>query len=174
MLNGLNTLDVPDLYSINGYIQSIKTVLEIPTLLDHLAINDEFSLILEILNRQDIDKDYIQLLSGVEPNTFLAPTNEAIQSWIKNNPDWQSIDDIPVHTLHNILENLLIPNNNLVFDNKVRDLVVTTMNGETYSIQIDYPRWLIRNENKNLARINISNIQAENGIIHQVDRVLLP
>jgi uncharacterized surface protein with fasciclin (FAS1) repeats len=173
-LNGQVIIDEPDLATINGYIQSIKSVLDIPAILDHLLINRDFSLILEMLSRKDLDMDYLTLLSDEHPDTFLAPTNEAILSFIDRNPDWQTIDDISSHTLNELIGSHLFRGENIVMNEIPGDLTLTSMKGNDVTVRMDYPKWSIMDGNKKIARINIRNIQAVNGIIHQIDRVLLP
>jgi uncharacterized surface protein with fasciclin (FAS1) repeats len=173
-LNGINTLDEPDLHSTNGFIQSIKTVLKIPTVLDHLSVNEDFSLIFEIISRKDLDPELVSLISGNGPFTLLVPTNKAILSYIESNHDWQTIDDIPGPILSDILVNHLVQSKNIVLDKQKEDLNFSTMNKNNITIQVDFPKWSIMDEHKRLAYINIRDIQGVNGVIHQIDRVLLP
>jgi uncharacterized surface protein with fasciclin (FAS1) repeats len=173
-LNGQNILDTPDLQTANGYIQSITSVLSIPALLDHLAFNDDFSLILEMLKRNNGETDFAQLLSGEGPFTFLAPDNTAIRSYLKNNSAWQTIEDIPGQAVVEILHNHLVKDINIVFEKTDGEQNITMLSGNSYIVQREYPKWLIKDEQQNLARINIRNIQGTNGIIHQIDRILLP
>jgi len=173
-INGLYIIDEPDLSTKNGYIHSIKSVLDIPTILDHLSINHEFSLFLEMLSRKDIDTDYLTLLSDDNPDTFFVPTNQAILSLLDNYPAWQTIDDIPAETLNEIIKNHHIRDENIVLNEVKEDLILTSINGNDLTIQIDYPKWKVIDKNSRTARINIQDIQGRNGIIHQIDRVLIP
>jgi uncharacterized surface protein with fasciclin (FAS1) repeats len=120
-INGLNTIDEPDLETVNGYIQSIKTILRIPFIIDHLSYNKEFSLILEILERPDLDPVLLDHFRKGDPVTFLAPTDNAIISFLGA-----------------------------------------------------HPQWSVLGGSKKLANLSIRDIQAANGIIHQIDRVLIP
>jgi uncharacterized surface protein with fasciclin (FAS1) repeats len=170
-INGLNTIDEPDLATVNGYIQSIKTILKIPFMIDHLLYNKEFSLILEILERDDVDPDLLGHFRKGDPVTFLAPTDNAIISFLGAHPQWQTVQDIPSDS---ILKNHLVNNHNIVLNNIKKDSTLTTEYGQEFTIHIDYPQWSILGGSKKLANLSIRDIQAANGIIHQIDRVLIP
>lgn len=173
-INGLNVIDEPDLASVNGYIQSIKSVLEIPDLMDHLSINRDFSMILEILKRRDIDHDFITRLSDGNRITFFAPSNAAIRSYLDKHSDWETIDDVPPGILNEILSNHIVDQGNIVLEGIYPDISMTTLSGREVSVHIDYPKWKVMTGTTRLAELNIRDIQGSNGIIHQVDRVLLP
>jgi uncharacterized surface protein with fasciclin (FAS1) repeats len=169
----LNTIDEPDLGTANGYIQSIKTILTIPSVLDHLAVNRDFSLILEILERSDLDWHIINTLLNADPVTLFAPTNQAILSFLGTHPSWKTVHDIPSESLNEILRNHLIKHDNIVLDNLKEDMPLITESGQEIIIHIDYPEWSVLGPSKKLGNLAIRDIQAVNGIIHQVDRVLL-
>ncbi len=173
-INGLNTIDEPDLEAINGFIQSIKSVLYVPTILDHLTFNNEFSLILEMLNRKDPDLDFSDLLSQDGPSTFFAPGNEAILSIIEDNQEWQTINDIPDPTLNKIIKNHLVSSENIVLKEITQNNKLTSMLGNDFTIQPDNRKWSIIDMNGKVAHITLSDIQGSNGVIHRIDKVLLP
>ena len=148
--------------------------MEIPDLLDHLALNRDLSLILKILKRGDIESKFIMLLSSEDPVTFFAPSDAAIKSFIDNYPEWQSIDDIPAGVLNDMLLNHTVDNKNIVLKDIFPDISITTLSGREISVHVDYPRWNVMDGTTRIAKLNVRNIQGSNGIIHQVDRVLLP
>ncbi len=174
LINGLNTIDEPDLATSNGYIQSIKTILTIPSMLDHLSVNKDFSLLKEILERDDLDRDLINSISNEDPVTLFAPTNKAILSFLGTNPSWKTVYDIPSELLNNILGNHLVIHHNIVLNSLKKDTSLITESDREITVQIDYPEWSVSGPSKKLANLTIRDIQAANGIIHQVDRVLLP
>ena len=173
-INGLNTIDEPDLGTLNGYIQSIKSILDIPTVLDQLANNKDFSMIFEILKRGDLDPELMDHFSNIDPVTFLAPTNKAVESFLEAHPDWQTVHDIPSENLNDILRNHLVINRNIVLNNMKKDLNLNSEYGQEFTVHIDYPEWSVLGASKKLANLTIRDIQAVNGIIHQIDRVLSP
>ncbi len=173
-INGLNTIDEPDLATSNGYMHSINTILTIPSMLDHLRVNGDFSLIKEILEREDLDQDLINSISNADPVTLFAPTNKAILSFLGTQPSWETVHDIPSELLNDILRNHLIIHHNIVLNNLKKDTSLITESDKEITFRIDYPDWSVLGPSKKLANLTIRDIQAANGIIHQVDRVLLP
>ena len=173
-LNGIPAMDEPDLETRNGIIHSITSVIELPTILDHLSFNKEFSMILNILNSKDLQPDFLNLLSQDGPYTFWAPTNQAILSFVENNQDWQTIYDIPIETLINILKYHLVSGENMVLKVITGNKKLTSINGSILTIQADYKKWSVSDLNGRIANITENDIQCSNGVIHQIDRVLLP
>jgi uncharacterized surface protein with fasciclin (FAS1) repeats len=173
-INGLNIIFDADLPSANGFIHAVKAVLKITTMLDQLSVNKDFTLISEIMNRKDIDPELKALLTDDVPDTFFAPTDKAILSFLDNNPAWSTIEDIPAESLNEIIRNHLLSNENIVMDGIKEDLMLTLSNGNTIVVKIEYPKWLIMQENRTIASINVKDIQGVNGVVHQVDRVLIP
>ena len=53
-------------------------------------------------------------------------------------------------------------------------MTLTLSNGNNITIRIDYPKWSIMEGNRKLANINIKDIQGVDGIIHEIDKVLIP
>ena len=173
-LNGRYILDEPDLGAINGYVHSIKAVLDIPTILDHLSNNEKFSLVYQLLSRKDLDPEILELLSQDGPLTFLAPDNEAIMSYIDTNPAWNNIEDIPTPMLDSIIMNHFIVGENMVLERLRGNYNFTTVNGHELEIQAGYKKWTILDENGKVAHVTDNDIQGVNGIIQQVDRLLVP
>jgi len=173
-INGLNVIDEPDLASVNGYIQSINTVLEIPDLMDHLSINKDFSMIFQILKRKDIDPEFITRLSNSDRVTLFAPTDAALRSYLDSHFDWETIDDVPVEFLNAMLSDHLVDQGNIVLKDIFPDISMSTLSGWEIAVHIDYPRWKVMAGTAKIAELNIRDIQGSNGIIHQVDRVLRP
>lgn len=173
-INGLNIIFQDDIVSANGLIHAIKKVLKIPSMQDQLYFNEEFSLIFELLQRSDLDPELKLLLSDEIPDTFFAPTNTAVLAFLNRNPDWETIDDIPAKSLNEMIKNHLVSSENIVLNKFKEDVSLKTLKGEMMTVKIDYPKWSIVYENKKIASINIRDIQGANGIIHQVDNILMP
>ena len=173
-LNGIFALDEQDLSTINGTIHSIDRVINIPTMGAHLSFNEEFSLFYEVLLQNKYDVNYAVFLSEEGPYTLVAPTNEAFLTFIDENDAWNTADDIPGKVLNEILRYHLIETENLVLKEGIENKEMTTMNGQVFTILINSGNYSIQDGNGNIAHVTRKNIQAENGVIHQIDRVLLP
>ncbi|MBR9999267.1 MAG: fasciclin domain-containing protein [Cyclobacteriaceae bacterium] len=173
-LNGIVAMDEPDLETINGVIHSISEVLTIPTVMTHLSVNRELSMIYDILNSDYLDQELQQQFHQDIPFTFLAPTNLALEMLLEEHEEWQSYKDIPRETLKNILAYHLVTGNNLLLKNILEDRMISTLNGTSFTIEPEFTGWVIRDRFGTTARVTINDIQAVNGVIHSVDRVLMP
>ena len=174
-LNGVVTLDEPNLESTNGVIHSINAVLNIPTIMTHLSVNGELSMIYAILNRTDILGEFSDLLSDqVGPYTFFAPDNDAMLSFLAENPEWETMDEIPSETLIEIIKYHLVPDVNILVKNIEKTAAVIPSNGGILTIQSSYPDWYVLDGQNHKAEIILHDIQGTNGVIHQIDRILTP
>jgi len=95
-------------------------------------------------------------------------------SYIDTNPAWNSIDDIPTPILNSIIINNLVVGKNIVLEKLAGNYNLTTVNGHEFKLQAGYKKWTILDENDKAAHVTNNDIQGVNGIIHQVDRLLVP
>jgi uncharacterized surface protein with fasciclin (FAS1) repeats len=174
-LNGLAPLDEPDLESTNGVIHSINAVLDLPTVMTHLSVNSQFSMIYEILNRPDIRQEFSVLFEEEEgPSTFFAPDNHAILQFLGEHPEWDRWEDVPSDILTGILKYHLISGENILIENFDQTASLIASNGSSLVIQPSYPGWFIFDGSSQKVHIGLHDIQGTNGIVHQIDRVLMP
>lgn len=174
-LNGVFALDEPDLESTNGVIHSINAVLDLPTVMTHLSVNLDFSMIYEILNRNDIRPAFPELLEQKkDPCTLLAPDNAAIIKFLEEHPEWNTTADIPAEQWIEILKFHLIRGENFLVKDIEETAGLIASNGSLLLIQPTYPGWMISVDNQQKASIVQRDIQATNGVIHRIDRVMIP
>lgn len=116
--------------------------------------------------------DLVSTLEGAGPFTVFAPTNTAFQALLDGNDDWNSLSDIP----NDVLTSVLLFH---VVGGEVRaaDLTNTyantssTANGEAVSLQINVDGGVMFNGDTQPVT---TDIEATNGVIHIVDKVMLP
>ncbi len=105
--------------------------------------------------------------------TVFAPTNEAFQALLDSNTDWASLDDIPVETLQSVL--LFHVLGSRVPSTDLSDTYVNTLatgpNSEPLSLQVETSGAI---EFNGSAKPISVDIEASNGIIHIIDKVMLP
>jgi transforming growth factor-beta-induced protein len=174
-MNSQFCMGTPDIPADNGIIQSITKVIDLPNVLDHLSYNPDFSNLYQVLSRTDLDRDYYTLLSSPGPLTFFAPSDTAFSIFLHDHPEWQTVDDIPAANLISMLNYSIIPDENILLKNINNDSLITSADGSEISIKV-------RKNNRNEVtgyeagetRILKSDIQATNGIIQQIDRILIP
>jgi len=105
--------------------------------------------------------------------TVFAPTNEAFQALLDSNTDWASLDDIPVETLQSVL--LFHVLGSRVPSKDLSDTYVNTLatgpNSEPLSLQVETSGAIEFNGSTKPVTVDI---EASNGIVHIIDKVMLP
>ncbi|CAM1371452.1 fasciclin domain-containing protein [Tenacibaculum xiamenense] len=115
----------------------------------------------------------VDVLSADGALTVFAPTNAAFQALLDSNNDWNSLDDIPTDVLMNVLKFHVLGQK--VTSGDLSDSYVNTLgvgpNDESLSLQIETTGAIEFNGDAKPVTVNI---EASNGIIHIIDKVMLP
>jgi uncharacterized surface protein with fasciclin (FAS1) repeats len=138
---------------------------------DRLNSNPEFSSFTKALERANI----VQFLSQGGLYTVFAPTNEAFSKFLSAN-GYSSIDAVPLDRLYNILSYHIVSNMWYYYDfqvrfNQFKQKLFLTRNKKF--VEVDVSTNLIK-VNGVSALPNLSNIDADNGVIHAISEVLVP
>jgi uncharacterized surface protein with fasciclin (FAS1) repeats len=80
---------------------------EVTTIVDVAAANN-LNFLADALRRANL----VSTLEGTGPFTVFGPTDEAFQNLVDSNEDWNSLDDIPLSLLTNVLLNHVIVGSN--------------------------------------------------------------
>jgi uncharacterized surface protein with fasciclin (FAS1) repeats len=127
------------------------------------------SILVEAVQKADL----VDALKDPAMKTVFAPTNEAFQALLDSNTDWSSLDDIPVETLKSVL--LFHVLGAKVASTDLTDTYVNTLatgpNGEPLSLQVETTGAIEFNGDSNPITVDVD---ASNGIIHLIDKVMLP
>lgn len=158
-----------DLRARNGVIHVIDKVLFPPdkNLVElALSFDPEFSILVQAV----IKAGLADVLATGGPFTVFAPTNDAFIALLSE-LDANSLDDIPVDLLTNVLLYHVVEGR--VFSSDLVSGSITTLNGE---FQLDVNSLTITDANGRVAGLvaDLLNVQASNGVIHVIDRVILP
>jgi transforming growth factor-beta-induced protein len=144
------------------------TIIRTNTIVD-VAVNNNLSSLVAALTRADLGAT----LSGNGPFTVFAPTNAAFQELLDSNPDWNSINDIPVEVLKSVL--LFHVLSGTVKSTDLSDTYVNTLsngpNDEPLSLQVEVTGGVEFNGNAKPVTVDV---EASNGIVHVIDKVMLP
>ena len=133
----------------------LKSIVEI-------AVEDErFSTLVTALEAADL----VSTLSGEGPFTVFAPTDDAFSQLPDGTVD-ALLNDIP--TLRSILLYHVVPGS-VTAEEVIALESANTASGETVRIRVDENMVMI-----NDAQVIITDIKASNGVIHVIDRVILP
>ena len=144
------------------------SIIETNTIVD-VAVNNNLSSLVAAVTKADL----ADTLSGSGPFTVFAPTNAAFQALLDSNANWSSIDDIPVETLRSVL--LFHVLNGTVASGDLSDTYVSTLstgpNDEAISLQVEVTGGVEFNGDANPVVVDVN---ASNGIVHVIDKVMLP
>ncbi|MEH6706224.1 MAG: fasciclin domain-containing protein [Galbibacter orientalis] len=170
--NGVAAPTTIDITASNGVIHKVDAVLTIPTIVDHAAANPSFSILVEALGR--LGNTYTDLLSGTDgaPFTVFAPTNEAFENLLSM-LGASSLDDIDDATLEAVLTYHVVAGSNATSGTLSDGQMITTAQGEDVTI-MTADGVKIMDATDTPANVVAADVQAGNGVIHAIDKVLLP
>ncbi len=170
--NGSATPITTDVETTNGTVHIIDQVMLPPSVVDIALNNDNFSILVSALTRDDLTIDYVSFLTGAGPFTVFAPTNDAFVALLDSNPDWSSLADIPVATLEAVLDYHVIGAN--VQSTQLSDnQEVMTVGGSMLTVDLSDGAKLETSSGQSV-NIIITDVQGANGVVHAVDAVLIP
>jgi transforming growth factor-beta-induced protein len=160
-INNSADVTMADVNVSNGVIHVINKVLLPPTVVDAAVANSSFSTLVEAVVKAGL----AETLSGSGPFTVFAPTNQAFANLfsdlgVTGIADLSAEDLIPILTYHVVSGN--------VRSTDLEEGSVTTLNG---SIQVTLGTSPAINGNANIIA---TDVQGTNGVVHVIDRVLLP
>ena len=140
-----------------------------PSIVDIAADEADLSILVEALTEANL----VTTLNGNGPFTVFAPTNAAFQNLLDSEPSWNSLSDIPSDLLTQVLLMHVISGEIRSTDltDTYANSLSTGPNGENISFQVEVTGAIEFNGD---ARPITTDIVARNGVIHTIDRVMLP
>lgn len=160
-----------DVEASNGIVHVINKVMLPPNVVTLAINNSAFTSLMEALTRADLTTDFVAVLSGTGPFTVFAPTNIAFQALLDSDDTWNTLADIPVETLENVLNYHVISGLNIQA-NQLSNGSETTLGGDI-TIALTNGAQIITSSDQTV-NIIISDVQGTNGVIHAIDKVLIP
>lgn len=164
-----------DVEASNGVVHIIDKVMLPPNVVTVALNNAGFTSLVAALTDNRHTTNFVSILNGDGPFTIFAPTNAAFQALLDSNPAWNSLTDIPIATLDAVLKYHVVNGAN-VQANQLSNGPVTTLGG-TITIDLSSGAQI---KTSSMQTVNIlvgaatNDVQATNGVIHAVDKVLLP
>jgi transforming growth factor-beta-induced protein len=160
-LNKSTSVTAADVDVKNGVIHVIDQVLLPPTVVGQALSNDSFSILVQAVVKAGL----VETLSGAGPFTIFAPTNEAFGALftalgISGVADLTAAQLIPILTYHVVSGNVLA--------SQLTAGAVQTLNGPIDVTLSPSPAINIS------SLIVATDVQASNGVIHVINKVLLP
>ena len=172
--NGLSGVVLADIPASNGVVHVVDAVIGLPTVVTFATSNPMFETLVAALTREDLATDYVSVLSSVaspSPFTVFAPTNEAFGSLLTE-VGMSSLSEIPVDLLTSTLNTHVVASANVRSGDLTQGMAVSTL-GDALTVSLDVGPQLI-DLNDRVANIIEVDVQAYNGVVHVIDKVVLP
>ncbi len=161
-------VSTPDIRATNGVIHAIDAVIQIPKITTFVTVDPNFSRLVEGLTAYSFE--YVTTLQGNGPFTILAPNNAAFDALLATDETWNNSGDIPETTLESVINLHVIADN--IRQSELTTGEITTLGGV---VSVDAPKNTIFDGSDPIiiSTILVSDIQASNGVIHAMDKVLI-
>ncbi|SHI78603.1 Uncaracterized surface protein containing fasciclin (FAS1) repeats [Mesonia phycicola] len=172
-INGEVAVVNADIDAENGVIHAVDKVIALPTVVTFATADPNFSILVNALTRED-SFSYVSTLStpagsSPAPFTVFAPTNDAFADLLAE-LEVSDLSDIDTETLAATLNMHVIAGANV----RAEDLTsgdVTTLGGD---VTINESNATITDANGRVSTVIVTNVQATNGVVHAIDKVILP
>lgn len=175
MLNGVSSVTSADNMVDNGVVHLVDEVIGLPTVVTFATADPNFSILVEALTRDD-QPDFVSVLSTADgtdpaPYTVFAPTNDAFASLLTE-LGASSLADIDQETLTATLNTHVVGGANVTDDMLSDNMTINTL-GADLMVNVSGGATLT-DANGRVSNITAVNVQATNGVIHVIDKVVLP
>lgn len=173
-LNGTATVTTADVAASNGVIHIVDKVIELPTVATHAIANSNFTTLVSVLNRPN-QPNFATTLSGAGTFTVFAPTNAAFTSLDTELAAAGGIAGVSADNLTKVLQYHVVSPANVLAASLTEGQLVTPIlsPAQQFTIQLTGGA-KIKDARNRLSNIIITDVQCSNGVIHAIDKVLLP
>ena len=189
MINGSAMVTDADNEVENGVIHVIDEVLMMPSMLNAVeyvtnsAYGANFSslvaAILRLENNSNQEDNLVATLSSDGPFTIFAPTNQAFADLLSsgaiadsNEDGTVNLDDIDDATLYAVLTHHVL-GKEVLAGGITNNATEQTVGGTTLTFMVDGNGVMIDNGDMD-ATVTMANVMISNGVIHVINKVLLP
>ena len=143
------------------FFEDNKSEASLGTVVDIAVANPDFSILVEAVTKANL----AGALSADGPFTVFAPTNEAFES-LFNQLGVSGVKDLTAEQLTPILTYHVVSGK--VMSSDLSNTSVATLNGE--KIKIDVSNGVKIND----SHVTAADISGKNGVVHVIDKVLIP
>ncbi|MFQ3296993.1 MAG: putative surface protein with fasciclin (FAS1) repeats [Polaribacter sp.] len=175
VINGVATVTTADVSVDNGTIHAVDNVIGLPTVVTFAVADPNFSILATALARLDLTFNFIQTLSTANgtapaPFTVFAPINSAFVALLAE-LDVASLEDIDEPTLRGTLEMHAVAGANVLASGLTDNMPIATLGGNITANVTGGAT--LTDANDRVSSIVATDVQASNGVIHAIDKVLL-
>ncbi|MBO9584441.1 MAG: fasciclin domain-containing protein [Flavobacterium sp.] len=171
--NGGATVTAADTEASNGVVHIVDGVIGLPTIANHAIANKNFTTLVSALSYNS-SSGFVGLLSGTtgSPFTVFAPTNTAFASFLTET-GFSGLSAIPANVLETTLKYHVVAGANVQSSALTNGQVVNTAASQSFTVNLTGGA-KITDASGRVSNIIITDVQCSNGIIHAIDKVLLP
>lgn len=174
--NGVSSVSTADIEASNGTIHIVDAVIGLPTVVTFATADPNFSTLVTALTRDDLTFDYVSALStpnGTSPAPFtvFAPTNAAFGDLLTE-LNLNGLADIDEPTLKATLDHHAVAGANVRSTDLTDNMTIGTLGGNITANVTGGAT--LTDMNDRVSNIIAVNVQATNGVIHAIDKVILP
>ena len=175
-LNGEARITQGNVRATNGIIHVVDRVIPIPTIVTFALADQNLGSLLSALTRSDLTTDFASILStdpGISPAPFtvFAPTNQAFGDLL-NELGVSRLGAIDEPTLKSTLTYHVLAETNALSTDLSDNLELNTLGGPVTANITGGAT--ITDGNNRKSKIIAVDVQANNGVVHLIDKVILP
>ncbi len=164
-INNAANVTTADVDATNGVIHIVDAVIMPLDVVGHAVANTNFSSLVSALGAAN--GDLVTVLSGDGPFTVFAPVNSAFDE-IANVIATLSADQIATVLTYHVVGGANVRSTDLT-----NNMEVTTVNTESFIVNLGNEVTIADNQG-NTATVILTDVQATNGVIHVLNKVILP
>ncbi len=174
--NGISTVTTADKPASNGIYHVVNGVIELPTVATFIGVDlnfESFETSLDLI--APVSDLPTNLEESTGPFTVFVPIEDAFDSLLASNSDWDFLSDIDENLLNSVINHHVL-NGNIRSTDISADQTVATLEGDDITFgNLDGNLEITDGSGNEGAIIGITDIQASNGVIHAIaNNVLLP
>jgi len=170
-LNGVAKVTTADVMASNGVIHVVDAVINLPTIVTHATANANFTSLVGALTKAG-QPDFVSILSGTGPFTVFAPTNDAFTA-LNTELAPGGIAGVSSANLTKVLQYHVVSGNILAASLTEGQIVSTLQTPQKFTVQLAGGA-KIKDANNRISTIVATDVQCSNGVIHVLNKVLLP
>ena len=173
-INGVSSVTAADVEVDNGIIHAVDAVIGLPDVTTFAIADPNFDILVQALTADDSFSfvETLMMSDSPAPYTVFAPTNTAFANVLAE-LELAGLGDIPADLLSSILSYHVVTGANVRAEDLSDQMMVQTLETGSFTINLG-DNVTITDENGRTATIVATNVQANNGVIHALDTVILP
>ncbi|NNM18756.1 MAG: fasciclin domain-containing protein [Croceitalea sp.] len=177
-INGTSEVIVADITATNGVIHAVNAVIDLPTVVTFATADATFGPLVAALTEGTPSTDFVSVLNGEGPFTVFAPSDVAFQALLDSNESWTTVADIDEVLLTSVLQHHVLAGVNVRAEDLTDGISPQTLEGDAITINLPGTGDNIADITDGAGNTGIGvivvNVQANNGVVHVVDTVLIP